>query len=77
MGFQTMIPLKLSSYEQNALADLCSICRSIKYEMDCDKDVDMKNLTEDIGNLVLRYDRLTPQRWDIMYDILHRTGENT
>lgn len=79
-----MIPLKLSSGEQEFLAEVCSLARSLKYEKETQEDYNegMQEILNTIGqngimNLLDRFYWLTPQKLDSLYDRLHRTGENS
>ncbi len=78
-----MIPLKLSPSEQEFLGEFCSIARSVKYKIltydswEFDAESINKELGNEIFELLMKYDWLTPQKLDSLYDRLHRTGENS
>lgn len=61
--------------QQNVLAELCSICRAIKYKELINSSSDSMEVGDEIKDLVERFN-ITPQQWDEMYDVLHRSGWN-
>lgn len=77
-----MIPLELSSKQQEFLAQLCSALRSWHYQKYLnekqDKVTDELNyeLIGDMEMIMGRFD-FSPQDLDMMYDKLHRAGSNS
>lgn len=67
-----MSELNLSSYEQSALAELSSICHSIKYKFDTE-GVAAVEYFDSIISVIDKFDKI---KWDQLYDKLHRTGAN-
>jgi hypothetical protein len=66
-----MTPLKLTSYEQSALAEVCSaMSRMMWLARQKGESIDIKEF-EHVG---FTFDSI---RWDYLYDKLHRTGENS
>lgn len=69
-----MIPLNLSQYEQDALAELSIVAASVKWQIFGTKqNVSQKTLDEFV-DVVMRFDRIN---WGTMYDKLHRSGANS
>lgn len=68
----TMTPLKLTAYEQSALAELAGLMAGISYQL-----LNGKPMPENVGlrleHIALSYDKA---HWGMLYDKLHRTGEN-
>lgn len=62
---------------QNVLAEICSMCRSIKYNQ-LTKQTHLNDsyyIGAELEELVEKF-QLSPQDWDKLYDILHRSGWN-
>lgn len=71
-----MLPLKLTSREQSALAEICSVLRRWLYEEIVSPPMKAEDLRERIATVLERFE-LTPQQLDALYDRLHRTGSNS
>ena len=69
-----MIPLKLSAYEQSALAELASNAKSIQWTLFGLGREPTAGELQIFVNTVMRFDKI---KWDQLYDKLHRTGENS
>ena len=69
------MPLNLSAAEQNALAEFCTLARSVKYALDTNGETYAKDTHESVCDLVERH-RLSAQDYDRLYDKLHRSGAN-
>lgn len=77
--------LRFTPKEQNVLAELCSICRSLKYEMDTrfaqpgysaqQIDTRLQEAGEQLMDLLDRFE-VSPQMYDDLYDRFHRAGVN-
>jgi hypothetical protein len=69
------IPLTLTSRQQSAMADLCSVMRSLVYNAGNDRAIDGDRLVDDLCAIADRY-QLSPQDFDTLYDRFHRSGAN-
>ena len=69
--------MKLSAMQQNAIAEIASLARSVKHKLDSDVELDETAIGEQFATIVERYFRLTAQRWDDVYDQMHRSGANS
>ncbi len=73
-----MIPLSLTSQEQEFLAEVCSLCRDVAWNLNGPEatweGVDV--LCTKLSDLVIRFG-FSPQKFDHLYDRLHRTGTNS
>lgn len=71
-----MIPLQLSSKEQSVLAEICSLCRSIAWDLANNDEENARISSENLLDHVIR-SGFTPQQFDSLYDRLHRSGSNS
>lgn len=72
-----MLPLNLSSAQQTFLAELVFRLRGHRYQHACGRDISETEIGEDVFDLMLRFEHLSAQDYDQMYDKLHRSGSNT
>jgi len=69
-----VIPLKLSSYEQSALAELSVAASSVHWTYFGKGEEATQKQLEQFAEVVLRFDKIN---WGTMYDKLHRSGANS
>lgn len=77
-----MIELKLSAYQQDALAELASVISRVKRRMEQapqytspESQAAREQMTsDDIEQTIERFERIN---WGELYDKLHRTGANS
>ena len=73
------IELKLTQYEQDALADICTIVRPVATMLNSDSENEyvskllLSQLGDKIADSLMRFETV---RWDMLYDKLHRSGAN-
>lgn len=74
MSEPNSIPLLLTAYEQDAIANLAQVCKSVHWIMIGDGDLTtLRQVLEAFPDVIERFDRI---RWDVIYDKMHRTGAN-
>lgn len=72
-----MIPLEMSSREQEFLAQTCSVLRTYLYaQLTNHKPHATYSLEHEIDNVLDRFE-IKPTDLDCYYDQLHRTGSNS
>ena len=71
-----MLPLELSAREQCFLAEVCSLARSVCYDLNTGKDVDYAKIGDQFTTILLKSE-FRPTEFDGMYDRLHRSGSNS
>ena len=67
------IPLRLSAYQQDALAELATHCAAIAYHWREHNRQPTEEQLERFTDTIDRFDRIN---WGDLYDRLHRTGAN-
>lgn len=67
--------LILSSYQQTALAEICSLVATPAYRIGNGEmpNIDMTKLSDDLIDHLQRFDKID---WNDLYDKLHRSGAN-
>lgn len=68
------IPLTLSAYQQDALAELATHCAAIAYHWRQHNRQPTEDQLERFTDTIDRFDRIN---WGDLYDRLHRTGANS
>lgn len=68
--------LRLTAKEQTVLAELASLCRTVQYDIRTKRELADPQIAEKLTDLLVRFDNVSPQDFDSMYDKLHRTGAN-
>lgn len=71
-----IIPLELTSRQQTALAEICSIMRALVYKTEGDEVIDGAALASNLYDIAERF-QMSPQDFDLLYDRLHRSGANS
>lgn len=69
-----MIPLKLTRYEQSALAELAQVASGVQYCLFGQGKEPTPEMLDKFAEAVMRYDQIN---WGTLYDKLHRSGENS
>jgi len=68
-------PVHLTVRQQNLLADVCQTLAGVVYEFENSRYESAESrLIELLSNYVIMESK--SQEWGILYDIMHRTGEN-
>lgn len=67
------MPLRLTSVEQSALAELCCLCASIKRHMQQNNEFATEAHIDELNHIV---ERRQSMNWSDLYDKLHRSGAN-
>ena len=66
--------LDLTSYEQDALAEICCATQSIQYRHKSKFEAATAEQLQTFEEAIMRFDKI---RWDVLYDKLHRSGANS
>lgn len=67
--------LRLTPSQQNVLAEFCSLARSVQYDINTAGHPSAERIGEKFIEILERFD-FTPQNFDRLYDLLHRSGAN-
>lgn len=69
-----MSELKLSAYEQSAVAELCSVMKSAHWQLfGIKQPLVSEKIADDVYDVLLKFENV---KWDVLYDKFHRTGAN-
>ncbi len=73
-GDRIDIPLLLTVNQQNAIAELAIVCKSIHWSLFGKEEHPTPEQLAAVVDVITRFENV---KWDVIYDKMHRTGANT
>lgn len=72
-GDKIDIPLLLTVNQQNAIAELAMVCKSLHWSLFGKEEQPTHEQLAEVLDVITKFESV---KWDVIYDKMHRTGAN-